>query len=110
MTEREKRQHKGDQFQAAEVEEEAAGHGGLSEAELHELVASSDFGARTPGRFVATLILVVAISWSLFQLWIASPLPFMLRFGVFIVSVARCFHLVFKLFLVFLFYLTSRPQ
>src|SRR5690625_4191658 len=108
MTEREKRQHKGDQFQAAEVEEEAAGHGGLSEAELHELVASSDFGARTPGRFVATLILVVAISWSLFQLWIASPLPFMLRFGVFNDTEARSFHLAFALFLAFLAYPSPR--
>ncbi|HLS19161.1 MAG TPA: TRAP transporter fused permease subunit, partial [Paracoccaceae bacterium] len=108
MTERKDRKHRGDQFQAAEVEEAAAGHGGLSEEELHELVASSDFGARAPGRLTATLILVVAISWSLFQLWIASPLPFMLRFGVFNDTEARSFHLAFALFLAFLAYPSPR--
>lgn len=108
MTERKKRHHSGDQFQAAEVEEAAAGHGGLSGEKLHELVMSSDFGARAPGRLTAMLILVVAISWSLFQLWIASPLPFMLRFGVFNDTEARSFHLAFALFLAFLAYPSPR--
>ncbi len=46
------------QFQAAAVENAAAGKGGLSQAELDELVASSDTGGRRPRVPVGTLILV----------------------------------------------------
>ena len=89
----------GDQFQAAAVENEAAGRGGLSEAELDELVASSDTGARGGTGPVGTFIVVVALGWSLFQLWIASPLPFMVGFGVFNSTEARSIHLGFAIFL-----------
>ena len=51
---------------------------------------------RRPGSSVG-----VAIAWSLFQLWYASPLPFMLGFGVFSDTEARAFHLSFALFLAF---------
>jgi len=44
--------------------------------ELEQLVASSDTGARTPTGGVARLLAGVALFWSLFQLWIASPLPY----------------------------------
>jgi TRAP transporter 4TM/12TM fusion protein len=97
-----------DQFQAAEVEMEAAGHGGLSQQELDELIASSDTGARTPAGLVGKLILAVALAWSLFQLWISSPLPFMLGFGVFNDTETRSFHLAFALFLAFAAYPASR--
>jgi TRAP transporter 4TM/12TM fusion protein len=97
-----------DQFEAAEVEMAAAGHGGLSQKELDELVASSDTGARTPAGFVGRLILGVALAWSLFQLWISSPLPFMIGFGVFNDTEARSFHLAFALFLAFAAYPASR--
>ena len=46
------------------------------EVDVNQLVADSDAGGRSPGPLVARLLLVVAITWSLFQLWIASPLPF----------------------------------
>ena len=65
------------QFEAAAVENEASGRAGLSQEELDELVASSDTGGRSPAGSVGTLLVVVALLWSLFQLWIASPLPFM---------------------------------
>ena len=97
-----------DQFQAAEVEMAAAGHGRLSQQEIDELVASSDTGARTPAGLVGKLILGVALAWSLFQLWIASPLPFMLGFGVFNSTDARSIHLSFALFLAFAAYPAAR--
>ncbi|MCB1883813.1 MAG: TRAP transporter permease [Geminicoccaceae bacterium] len=72
---------------------------------LDELVASSDTGGRVPdSRPVAVLMLVTAIVWSLFQLWIASPVPFILGFGVFNDTDARSIHLAFALFLAFLAY------
>jgi len=40
-----------------------------------DIVAQVDTGARDPGGNPARLMAVVAICWSLFQLWIASPLP-----------------------------------
>ncbi|WP_378943274.1 TRAP transporter permease [Paracoccus sp. R86501] len=92
------------QQQASAVEMQAAGRGELSQAELDELVASSDTGARTPPGFVGKFILVVAFCWSLFQLWIASPLPFMLNFGIISATDARAVHLAFAMFLGFMAY------
>ncbi|MCV2889145.1 TRAP transporter permease [Ruegeria aquimaris] len=97
-----------DQTQAAAVENQAAGKGGLSQSELDELVASSDTGGRSPSLPVARFITIVAIIWSLFQLWIASPLPFMLGFGVFNDTEARSFHLAFALFLAYAAYPAAR--
>ncbi len=92
------------QFAAAAVEQEAAGRGGLSQEELDELVASTDTGARTPPGAAATFLMLVALSWSLFQLWIASPIPFILGVGVFNDTEARSIHLAFALFLAFAAY------
>ena len=98
------------QQQAAAVEQGASGRAGLSQAELDELVASSDTGGRSPSVPIARLITVVAIIWSLFQLWIASPLPFMLGVGVFNDTEARSFHLAFALFLAFAAYPAARTR
>ena len=96
------------QFQAARVEMDAAGKGGLSQSELDELVASSDTGARSPAGAVGTFIVLVALAWSLFQLWIASPIPFMVGFGVFNDTEARSIHLAFAIFLAFAAYPAAR--
>ena len=54
--------------------------GGIDAARL---AADHDTGGRKPGPAVTGLLLGVALAWSLFQLWIASPLPFALGVGVF---------------------------
>ena len=77
---------------------------GLSQEEIDALVAAADTGGRTPSAPVAMFITVVALAWSLFQLWIASPIPFMLGFGIFNDTEARSFHLAFALFLAFAAY------
>lgn len=82
-----------DQQQAAAVEAEAAGRGGLDQNELDELVASSDTGGRSVGGLVGTLLMLTALAWSLFQLYIASP------FGLFNDTLARSIHLGFAVFL-----------
>ncbi|HEU4985995.1 MAG TPA: TRAP transporter permease [Rhizobiaceae bacterium] len=58
------------------------------------------------------VLLVTAVAWSLFQLWYASPLPFIFGFGVFNDTEARSIHLAFALFLTFLAYpaLKSSPR
>ncbi len=50
------------------------------------------------------LVGLLAITWSLFQLWYASPLPFLLDFGKFIDVPARAIHLAFGMGLCFLAY------
>jgi len=64
-----------------------------SAAELDQLVKEADLGGREPTGGVGTLLAGVAAAWSLFQLWYASPLPFMLGIGVFGDTEARAFHL-----------------
>lgn len=96
------------QQQASAVEMQAAGRGALTQDEIDELVASSDTGARTPPGIVGRLILGVALCWSLFQLWIASPLPFMLNFGIISATDARAVHLAFAMFLAFMAYPAQR--
>ena len=50
------------------------------------------------------LVAAVAITWSLFQLWYASPLPYILDFGKIIDVPARAIHLAFGMTLCFLIY------
>jgi TRAP transporter 4TM/12TM fusion protein len=73
-------------------------------ADLEDMVASSDSGARKPAGTPGKLLLGIAAVWSLFQLWIASPIPFMLGFGVFNATEARSIHLAFALFLAYMAY------
>jgi len=89
-------------------QENTASKEGLSQAELDELVAAADTGARSPAGPVGTLIMLVALAWSIFQLWFASPIPFMVGFGVFNDTEARSIHLAFALFLAFAAYPATR--
>ncbi len=73
-------------------------------AKLQELVAESDTGGRAPKGAVATALMLVALAWSLFQLWYASPLPFAVGFFVFNDTEARSIHLAFAIFLGFTAY------
>ncbi|QTP61332.1 TRAP transporter permease [Billgrantia antri] len=79
-------------------------HPQKSEVDLEDMVASSDSGARKPLGAPGRLLVGVAAAWSLFQLWIASPLPFMVGFGVFNATESRSIHLAFAIFLAFLAY------
>lgn len=88
-----------DQQQAAAVEAAAAGKSGLSQSELDELVASSDTGGRSATGGVGIFLAMMALAWSLFQLWIASPIPFMVGWGVFNDTETRSIHLAFAVFL-----------
>ena len=52
----------------------------------------------------------IAILWTFFQLWIASPFPFIFNFGMFNGLPARAIHLGFALTLTFLIYPISRGK
>lgn len=70
---------------------------------VEELIAQ-EAGARLPDGIMAQVIASLALLWSLFQLWIASPLPFIFRIGVFNDTETRSIHLTFALLLAFLAY------
>ncbi len=98
------------QYKAARVENEAAGRGGLSQEELDALVASSDTGGRGASGTVGIFLTCVALGWSLFQLWIASPIPFIVGWGVFNDTESRSIHLAFAIFLAFAAFPATRSK
>ncbi|MCG7491407.1 TRAP transporter permease [Vibrio sp. Of14-4] len=80
--------------------------------DVQEMVAQADTGARSPDGISARILWVTPLCWSLFQLWYASPLPFIFNFGVLNDTEARSIHLMFAIFLAFTAYpaLKSSPR
>jgi len=56
------------------------------------------------------IVAAIAIIWSLFQLWYASPFPFIFNIGMFKGLPARAIHLGFALLLAFLIFPISRNK
>jgi TRAP transporter 4TM/12TM fusion protein len=81
-----------------------SGNAAPTNVDLQQLVAEADTGGRKPSGHAGALIFAVAIVWSLFQLWYASPLPYILGFGILGDTEARAFHLSCALFLAFAAY------
>ena len=70
--------------------------------DLDDIVAETDTGARAPTNGLAKSILwLTPLLWSIYQLWIASPLPYMLGVGVWNDTQTRAVHLGFAVFLAF---------
>ena len=72
-----------------------------SDAALARMVAEADLGGREPIGAVGRALALIAGAWSLFQVWYASPLPFVLGFGILNDTEARAVHLAFAVFLAF---------
>jgi TRAP transporter 4TM/12TM fusion protein len=71
---------------------------------LQQLVGDADTGGRSVAGLAGALIFGLALAWSLFQLWYASPLPFALGWGILNDTEARSLHLGVALLLSFLCY------
>ena len=56
------------------------------------------------------IVLIIAVIWSFFQLWYASPFPFIFNFGMFKGLPARAIHLGFALLLAFLIFPINRSK
>jgi len=69
---------------------------------VQQIVADADTGGRAAKGAIGKLIFTLAVAWSLFQLWYASPLPFALGWGVMNDTEARSLHLGVGLLLAFL--------
>ncbi|MDM7941715.1 MAG: TRAP transporter permease [Hydrogenophaga sp.] len=82
----------------------------IAEIDVNKLVEENDTGGRQPGPAVARLLMGVALVWSLFQLWIASPLPYLVSnlMPVLNDTQTRAIHLAFAVFLAFMAYPASR--
>jgi TRAP transporter 4TM/12TM fusion protein len=75
----------------------------VQDNDLADIVADADTGGRTPDdRFGRNALWYLPLSWALYQLWIASPLPFSLGIGVWNDTQTRAIHLGFAVLLAFL--------
>ena len=75
------------------------------------IVAETESGARNPtGRIPRAVLFYVPLAWTLFQLWYASPLPFLFNFGIFNSTEARSIHLAFAIFLAYTAYPTFKKS
>ncbi|MDJ0880587.1 MAG: TRAP transporter permease [Gammaproteobacteria bacterium] len=94
----------------------------VSEDKLEDMIAEVDTGGRRPTGIPAKFLIVIPILWSLFQLWYASPLPFLFSaairdFSPTLASLlvindteARSIHLTFAIFLSFLAFPTFKSS
>lgn len=82
------------------------------EARSAEELIAQDVGARLPQGSMGWIIAGLALLWSLFQLWIASPLPFIVGVGVLNDTETRSIHLAFAILLAYLVFpaLRSSPR
>ncbi|MDH5555775.1 MAG: TRAP transporter permease [Alphaproteobacteria bacterium] len=79
----------------------------LTEESVQDFIAEVDTGARAPtGHFSRNVLFYVPMAWSLFQLWIASPLPYLLADYIPLMNDThtRAIHLAFAIFLAYLSY------
>ena len=82
-----------------------------SEEQLQEMVAETETGARNPtGAITKNILYFVPLVWTLFQLWYASPLPFIFNFFVLNDTEARSIHLAFAVFLAYTAYPTFKSS
>jgi len=78
---------------------------------LQEMIAEADTGARNPvGTIPKKVLFFVPLAWTLFQLWYASPLPFVFNILVFNSTEARAIHLAFAMFLAYTAYPTFKSS
>ncbi len=80
----------------------------ISQEEIDRKIAEVEYSGRKTGPTLGLIIGAIAVLWSLFQLWIASPLPFIVDFGIIVDVPARGIHLAFGLLLAFLLFPLSR--
>lgn len=83
-------------------------------AEQHETDAAQFIDSETGSKDLSGLggrcIIAILIAWSCFQLWYASPLPFILNFGTLNEDQAKFIHLSFAIFLGFSLFSFSKSS
>jgi TRAP-type uncharacterized transport system fused permease subunit len=85
-------------------EETKSASSAADQEKLQDMVAEADTGARAPSGISARVLWVVPLLWSIFQLWYASPMPYIIGVAVLNSTEVRSIHLAFAVFLAYLAY------
>ena len=72
--------------------------------QLQDMIAEADTGGRTPTGIPAKVLWIVPLVWALFQLWYASPMPYIIGTAILNSTEVRSIHLGFAIFLAYLAY------
>ncbi len=80
----------------------------VSQEDIEKAIEDVEYTGRKHGPRLAAIVSGIAFLWSLFQLWIASPLPFQFNIGIIVDVPARGIHLAFGLLLCFLMFPAAR--
>lgn len=75
-----------------------------AQVDAARMIEEHDLGGRSLTGSTQKAIIAIALMWSAFQLWIASPLPFWFDFLILNDTIQRSIHLSFALALAFLTY------
>ena len=76
----------------------------VDQEKLQDMIAEADTGGRRPTGIPAKVLWVVPLLWSIFQLWYASPMPYIVEVGILNSTEVRSIHLAFAIFLAYLSY------
>jgi TRAP-type uncharacterized transport system fused permease subunit len=82
-------------------EKEAAA---ADQKKLQDMIAEADTGGRKPTGIPAKVLWIVPLVWSIFQLWYASPMPYIIGKAVLNSTEIRSIHLGLAIFLAYLAY------
>ena len=84
----------------------------IANPDIIDDMMDEETGRRKPTGFPHWVLLLVPVIWSLFQLWITSPLPYSIGIGVLNDTASRSLHLGFAIFLAYLGFpmLKSSPR
>ena len=80
----------------------------VSQKDIERQIEEIEYTGRKHSPGLATVVGGIAALWSLYQLWIASPLPFMFDLFIIVDVPARGVHLAFALLLCFLMFPAAR--
>jgi TRAP transporter 4TM/12TM fusion protein len=73
----------------------------VDKSDVIKEMLEKETGRRRPSGFPHAILIIIPIIWSLFQLWITSPIPYRLGVGILNDTAARSLHLGFAIFLAF---------
>ena len=76
--------------------------------DVEKALEDIEYTGRKHGPRLAFAVSLIAALWSVYQLWIASPLPFIFDFAIIVDVPARGIHLAFSLLLCFLAFPAAR--
>ncbi len=65
-------------------------------------ISEKETGSRKPKGIARKIFFLIPLVWTMFQLWIISPLPFAFNFGIFNDTAIRSIHLSFAIFLAYI--------